>query len=163
MTKFRIVHLGSEQIAASYSLVRTIAPEVSPERWQDFAEAAIGGNGGILGAYAGNDALHGVAVFRPDTCLYGGRALRVEPMVTLELDETSPVRAALCEALELVALARDCGKLMVSLFSRGYADPAGRKALGWLKLGMEIESVTFAKTLSPELAEPGNVTVLRRR
>jgi tRNA uridine 5-carboxymethylaminomethyl modification enzyme len=40
---------------------------------------------------------------------------------------------------------------------------AGRKALGWLRLGMDLESVTFAKTLSPELAEPGVATALRRR
>jgi hypothetical protein len=163
MSQFRIVHLGGEQIADCYPLVRTAAPEVSAERWQDFAEAAIRGTGGILGAYAGNLALHGVAVFRPDSCLHGGRSLRVDPMVTLELDGSAPVRAALCEALELIAMARDCGKLVLSLNSRGYADPAGRKALGWLKLGMDLEAVTFAKTLSHEPAEPGMVSPLRRR
>ena len=147
MAQFTIAHLYDEQIEDAYPMVRMAAPDLSLERWVEFGLSAIAGEGGVLGAYSGDGTLHGVAVYCPDDRLLAGRVLRIEPMVTFELNPRSPARAALCEALELLAAAKGCRQLVFHLPSRGHADPQSDKGEGWRRLGMALETVTFVKPL----------------
>jgi hypothetical protein len=105
--------------------------------------------GGVLAALAGDGRPHGIAAFRIEQGLVHGRTLKVEPMVTFEINRSSPVRAALCETLELLAVARRCETLLIANPCRGYADPAGAKAAAWAELGFELATVNLARRLVP--------------
>ena len=147
MPDFTVSHLQAGQIAEAYALVRMAAPEVEPERWQAFADSQLGRHGGVLGVFAGDSTLHGVAAYRPDESLRHGRTLRVDTIVTFELNRSAPAREALCEALALLGRALDCASVTVAMPGRGYADPASAKAAPWSALGLALDAVLFVKKL----------------
>lgn len=147
MTSFTVAPLDSAAMADAYPMVRAAAPEVEAEQWQRYAEWLRNAQGGVLGAFAPNARLHGVAAYCRDDELRHGRALRVDLIVTFELSRSAPVRRALCDALEGLAREKRCDRLTLALPSRGFADAASAKAESWSELGFEMDSVTLSKRL----------------
>lgn len=152
MPDFTVTHLDDDQLGEAYALVRAAAPDVSAERWHGFARMLRARDGGVLGAFAGDSTLHGIAAYRPETCLRGGLTLNVDALVTFELNRASPARAALCRALDLLGHALGCASVTVTMPGRGYADPASARARGWAGLGLALDSVVFKKNLAPTLS-----------
>jgi hypothetical protein len=147
MPHFDIVHLREDRIAEAWLLVRMAAPSVALERWTRFA-AAIRSRGGVLGAIAGGGALHGVAAYRLDEDLRHGATIRVDLLVTCELSASAPVRAALVEALEVIARSHGCAALTVLLPKPRGPEPATRSA-PWAALGFEAGPLAFVKPFAP--------------
>ena len=154
MADFKVMHLWEAQFAEAYALVRTAVPGLAPDRWGEFARAMVRADGGVIGAYAGNGNLHAVAAYRPAQSLHCEQILWVEPLVTFELNESAPARTALCEALELLALAKGCDRLRVQMSSRGYVDGHNPKGKGWQRIGFDVESVTFDKAVNGAFQTP---------
>ena len=149
MSRFTVVHLHENRLDEALPLVRTAAPLVTAERWRQFSRSLRDSDGGILAAFAGDGRAHGVAAYRLEESLVHGRTLRVEPMVTFELSRSARARAALCQALELLALAKGCDSLIISTASRGYADPQSPKTGAWATLEFDLASVALVKRLAP--------------
>ena len=152
MVRFSVKHLQQDQFDAVYPLVRIAAPHLEADDWRHFARRLIAGEGGVLTVSAGDDQPHGVAIYRVDYSLRHGRTLEVELIVTFELKRQAPARAALCEMLELIALARDCNTLSLATASKGYAVVQSPKAEPWAALGLDVDSVVFTKCLMKEPA-----------
>ena len=147
MPRFTVTYLGQDELQAAYPLVRVAAPDVTLEAWREHASRLIGEGGGVLAASTGGGALQGIALYRHEYMLRHGKTLSVEAIVSFELSRAAPARAALCEALEVLALANGCDSIVVTLPARGYADAASDKALGWNANGMKLDSVVFARRL----------------
>jgi hypothetical protein len=154
MPNLSVTILEKEQISTAFSLVQIAAPGVELERWLEFVCRQVQSGGGLIGISAADSSLHGLAAFRPDFCLRYGMTLRVELIVTLELSRSAPVRAALCEALEVIAGARGCSNLSMEVERRGYAEPDSPKARGWESLGLALSSVAFVKQLTSAERSP---------
>ena len=149
MTRFTVIHVGEDRIDETLPLVRMAAPLLSAERWRWCVGEAGRRGGGVLAAFAADGRPHGLAVYRTEESLIDGRMLRVEPIITFEINQSAPARSALCEALELLALAKGCDSLMVVTASRGYADPNCAKADAWARVGMDLACVGLVKRLDP--------------
>lgn len=147
MQHFTISQPGPGVIAQAYPLVRMTAPEVTLEQWREHAGRLFATGGGILAVSAGDSSLLGLATYRPEEDLRHGRVLRIDTIVTFELSHTSPARQALCEGLDRLARELGCSAVTLTLDCRGYVEPACPKCESWLKLGLEPETVTLAKTL----------------
>ena len=149
MVRLTVSPLNDAQTAAALPLVRMVAPEIGRDQWLSHVARLRSRGGGVLGLFA-FDTLQGVAGWRPDDDLRSGRTLRVDPLVTVELTQAAPGRAALCEALERVARETGCSSLVLSVAERGYADPRSGKRAGWSALGFDLEAVTFSRRLGPQ-------------
>lgn len=154
MANFSVVHLHDDRLDEAFPLVRMAAPEATPAQWRRFVGWLRDNDGGVLAAFADDPRPHGIAAFRSEQSLSQSRTLLVDPMVTFELNPSAPARAALCEALELIALAKGCEKLVIATPSRGYTDPAGPKAAAWADLGLAVTKVLLAKRLDSNLSIP---------
>lgn len=154
MSRFTVIHLQEERLDQTLPLVRMAAPLVTAERWRAFAAWLTGNGGGILAAFAGDERPHGIAAYRTEESPIHGRTLRVEPMVTFEINRSAPARAALCQALQLLALAKGCDCISIAAASRGYADPQCPKADSWAVLEFELDSVALVKRLEPPRPAP---------
>lgn len=148
MVWLSVKHLQEDQFDAAYPLVRIAAPELSPDDWRHFARRLTAGEGGILTVASGDGPPYGLAVYRVDYSLRHGRTLYVELIVTFEINLQAPARAALCEMLELIGLAKDCESLTLSTTSKGYAASHSPKADHWAALGLAVDSVLFTKKLT---------------
>lgn len=149
MPRFTVIQVGADRLDSTLPLVRMAAPLTSAPQWSRYVAALSAGGGGLLAAFARDGRPHGIAAYRIEDDLARGRTLRVEPMVTFEINRSGPARAALCEALERLALSLDCACVMISTGSRGFADPRGTKAEAWAPLGFELGSVSLVKRLPP--------------
>ena len=153
MSRFMVIHLQEDRLDQALPLARMAAPLLTPEHWREFVRLLAKDDGGILAAIAGDGRTHGVAAYRIQQGLTYGRALRVEPMVTFEISRSAPARTALCDALELLALAKACDSLVIATSSRGYASPVSAKAAAWAPLGFDLASVELVKRLAGSAAE----------
>lgn len=149
MPQFRVIHLQEDRLDETLPLVRMVAPATTGDGWRRLVRWLSDHDGGVFAAFAGDGRPHGIAAFRVEETLDLGRVLHVEPMVTFELNRTAPVRAALCQALELLALARGCDGLVIATSSRGYASPHCQKARAWADLGLSMTSVILSKRIVP--------------
>lgn len=146
MPPFNVTHLGRAELADAWPLIRAAAPELTNADWCGFASRLIDEKGGVLGVRAADGQLHGVATYRRDEALRGGRTLRVDTILTFELQRDAPVRQALLDALGLLAQAFECTSLAIAMPSRGYAD-GGKKGAAWRALGLDLDSVVFTHRL----------------
>jgi hypothetical protein len=145
MTQFELHHLRRDQMPEAYPLVRMIAPAVTPEQWLEYSAALLARGGGVLGVFAGDATLHGIATYTPEDCLRYGRVLRIENLVTFELNRGAPARQALCEGLELLGSALGCAAVVISVWGHDYAHDARRKCLGWSRIGLAPDGLLLAK------------------
>jgi hypothetical protein len=145
MTQFTVVNLPEDKYDVALPLVRMSAPLTTLHHWREFVRTLFAGTGGILGAFAADDRPLGIAAYCPDHTLLHGRVLRVEPLVTFEVNRAAPVRSALCETLEALARDKACEAIILSTGSRGLVDANGPKSAGWTGLGFDLASVDLVK------------------
>ena len=149
MPRFTVIQVGADRLDSTLPLVRMAAPLTSARQWRRYVESLSAGGGGLLAAFARDTRPHGIAAYRIEDDLAHGRTLRVEPMVTFEINRSAPARTALCAALERLARAQGCACLTIATGSRGFADLHGMKAEAWAPLGFELGSVSLIKRLVP--------------
>ncbi len=153
MPQFTVVHLQQDRLDEALPMVRMASPAATADQWRLFVSWLGRNDGGVLAAIAGDGRPHGIAAFRTEENFSLGRTLHVEPMVTFELSRSSPARTALCQSLELLAIARGCENLVIVTAGRGYANPHCQKAASWAALGLNISSVALAQSLKPAPAQ----------
>lgn len=154
MPELSVSQLGLGQVDEALPLALMAAPRLDPDDWHDRASRLIARSGGLIGVYAPDSRLHGIAAYRPDCSLRLGRTLRVELMVSFELSRRAPVRTALVGALELIAEAMGCETLSIEMDHSAFGpepDAAPRSRL-WRTMGLEPESLVWAKSIEREEA-----------
>ena len=157
MHRFTVIHLQEREFDQALPLVRMAAPMATAERCREFACWLTANCGGIIAAFSGDERPHGIAAYRTEESLVHGLTLKVEPMVTFEINRSAPVRAALCQALELLGMAKGCERLLISTASRGYAESHSAKAGAWARLDFDLVSVDLAKRLEPRGRGAANI------
>lgn len=144
--QFYVVGLGLAEAGAAYPIIRAIAPEISLDDWLDYVRRR-GREGGFIGLFDEGGTMVGLASYRICERLRHGRVLTLDDFVTFELSRSAPARAALMAAAEDRARLLGCAGIEVRAGARGLADTDGRKARGWLALGLTLDSVVFVKSL----------------
>ena len=130
----------------AYPLIRSVAPEVSPEDWQDYVQRRYR-SGGLLGLWDRQGGIVGVLSYRLGERMRHGLVLALDDFVTFELSRAAPGRAILLEAAEKLARDLGCTGLELRLSARGFADDCAPRAQGWTSLGLSLDSVIFVKPL----------------
>lgn len=161
MSQFTVIHLQGDRLDEALPLVRMAAPTATVDQWRHFVGWLGRNDGGVLAAFAGDGRPHGIAAFRPEESLSLGRVLHVEPMVTFELSRSAPARTALCQALELLAVARAYENLVIVTGGRGYVNPHCQKAASWAGLGLDMTSVALAKPLRPSATQTPHLSLCK--
>lgn len=146
MPHFLTSALDEERFDEALPLVRMAIPGLDRQRWRTHCRQMARQGGGVLAA-AADGALHGIASWRPDEDLRLGRVLRVEMIVTLELSDANPVRAALCETLEALCAAHDAVGIALSLPVRERG--AASFPESWRRAGFRRQSLSMCKPIRP--------------
>ena len=146
--QFYVDALTPAQADWAYPLIRSIAPEVSPEDWEDYVQRRYR-SGGLLGLWDGRGGIVGVLSYRLGERMRHGLVLALDDFVTFELSRAAPGRRALLDAAEKLARDLGCTGLELRLASRGFADEHSAKAHGWTALGLSLDSVILVKPLEP--------------
>lgn len=160
MPDFTVSQIGEAQLPDAYPLVRAFAPQVSYERWMEYARTTQE-SGGILGLFGADDNLFGLLTYRHAGTLQHGCVMLVDNFVTFELSRAAPGRRALCEAAEALARERGCAAVELIIGSRGYADGASTKAQGWSLLGHQLTGVVFRKEIGAARSGAPDAAVAR--
>jgi len=147
LPQLMVKELGPRDLRAAWPLVRMAAPALGVGQWQSYAEGLIDRGGGILGVAGEDGGLYGVATYEAAENLRAGRVLRVGTLVAMELTRRSPVRQALCEALDRLAPLFDCRAVAVSVPRRSFAARMAHDSTGIAEPGSELEEVVFMKRL----------------
>ena len=144
--QFYVDALGMAEADAAFPLVRAIAPEIRLDQWLDYVERRSR-EGGLMGLFGSDGTLIGLFSYRIGERLRHGRVLALDDFVSFELSKAAPGRAALMIAAEQLARDLGCTGLEVRVGSRGFADPGSEKTVGWIGLGVALDSVIFVKPL----------------
>lgn len=126
MPKLIIRTLAQSELELAWPLLRGRSSATSASSWRRLAERLLRRGGGIVGVTAEDGLLHGVATFEPVAKAQSPRVLRVDTLVTFELNRAAPVRAALRAALDGFARSLHCEKVLVT----GLVEPRAATARG---------------------------------
>jgi hypothetical protein len=141
------------QIRQAWPLVRMAAPDVTLEQSDRYARALLERGGGLIGVFAGDSTLHGLATYVLDDDLRHGRTLRTDNIITFELNRSAPARHTLLEALCLIGEGFGCTAVVLTMSNRGYADSSSPKAACWQGLGLSLDAVMFARKINSDPME----------
>lgn len=158
---FSAFHLDAQSAPEAFPLIRIAMPGLEQRRWIEHCDTVVHQGGGVLGAFAGDRALHGIAAYWPDADLRLGRVLRVDPLVTFELGPTSQVRLTLCRAIELLCRGLGARGMVVTAPSRGLDGGESLKLEEWARAGLSLDSIQYRKTLQavvPKAADQFRLT-----
>jgi len=108
MSNFSVAAMGPGETPLAYALIRTLAPEVSPEHWRAFVDAHSDRGGGILVLRGRIGGVFGLASYRTEDCARSGKLLLVENFITIEFSASAPGRKLLSEALLRIAAELGC-------------------------------------------------------
>lgn len=144
--QFYVVTLGFPEADAAFPLIRAIAPEVTPDQWLDYVERRCR-EGGLKGLIGTDGALIGLFSWRLGERLRHGRVLALDDFVTFELSQAAPGREALLRAAGNLGRSLGCTGLEIRLGARGFIDVASPKSVGWVNLGLTLDSVIFEKPI----------------
>jgi hypothetical protein len=119
--------LTLDQIPQAFPLISLTVPDLSFERWSDYATSFFGPSGPampgeIVTVQNADRYIYGLAICQPKSDLYHGRILDVENFVTLDLTGGRRAASVLLKAAEDRARAWDCGCVCVSLLGSDAAD-----------------------------------------
>ena len=123
MTETYLVRpLGADQIAQAYPLVSIFEPELTQERWSDYAGALIAQDGkaqdhSIITVQSTQKAIYGLSVYwlRPD--LRRGRILEIENFAVVDITGNRKAAILLLRALEDLARRSSCSCVSISLLN----------------------------------------------
>ena len=146
MGLFGVSELEEHELVPAFALVRTLAPDVSLERWLGYAHE-IKRRGGILALRGAQEALFGLLTWREEDCLRIGRVLLIENFIVFELSGASPGRKALCQAAEALAFERGYSAVRLVIGGKGYVEADLAKSRGWTALGHDLDQIIFTKQL----------------
>ena len=158
MAKFDTFPIDPDRLGEALPLVRMSIPGITETRWLGHCSQMIRLGGGVIAAAAPDGALHGIASWRPDDDLRLGLVLRVEMMVAIELSAASPVRTALCDALEALCLDHEAVGVALSLPVRG-DDQSAAFTDSWTRAGFRRQALCLCKPL--RLPREGAATASR--
>lgn len=144
--QFYVVALHLAEAEAAFPLIRAIAPEIMLDQWLDYVERRCR-EGGLMGLIGTDDALIGLFSWRLGERLRHGRVLALDDFVTFELSQAAPGREALLRAAEKLGRSLGCTGLEIRIGARGFIDVASPKAVGWVNLGLTLDSVIFEKPI----------------
>lgn len=144
--QFYVVALALTEAEAAFPLIRAIVPEVTFDQWLDYVECRCR-DGGLMGLIGTDGALIGLFSWRFGERLRHGRVLALDDFVTFELSQSAPGREALLRAAEELGRSLDCTGLEIRIGARGFIDVASPKAVGWVSLGLALDSVIFEKRI----------------
>ena len=145
MPHFAIFELNQGRLCEALPLVRMAVPEIDRPRWTNYCENLIRLNGGVLVATASDDGMHGLAIYHPVEDLRLGWIIRVDAMVTFELNPANPVRKALCEAVEKLCDTMEARGIVLMIAERVSGDPGSSKARGWESAGFRQHGTALWK------------------
>lgn len=144
--QFYVDALTPSRADDAFPLIRTVAPEVTAERWKHYVQRRYQ-SGGLLGLWDEAGSIVGVLSYRLGDRMRHGLVLALDDFVTFELSRAAPGRRVLLDAAEKLARDLGCTGLELRLASRGFADEHSGKAHGWTSLGLALDSVIFVKPL----------------
>lgn len=144
--QFCVDELKTSEADAAFPLVRSIAPEVTPDEWRGYVRRRSM-QGGILGLFGADGEISGLLSYRLGERLRHGTVLALDDFVTFELSRNAPGRQALLAAAEVLAHQLGCGGIELRVAAKGIADPGSPKLSGWVSLGLDLDSVVFATDL----------------
>lgn len=113
--------LSGERIDQAYPLVQAALPQVSLEKWRDFARRKIAGNGatsGIQSVLTEQDYVAGLSVYRVEEDLCHGSTLIADHFMALDLFSRGAVIHALADFLEDLARRHGCGAVHTHIAER---------------------------------------------
>ncbi len=118
--RFTIKPLLPEQVAQAFPVVHTARPNLTLDRWVDYAGELAAGKtqavaNGIMTLQNDQGYIHGLFTYRVDQDLEHGRTLLAENVVVLGLTEQAAATVALIEAVEDLARRHDCGAIHTQL------------------------------------------------
>lgn len=105
MSNFTVEHLGEDRLAQAWPILRAAGAESIPEWWENEARALIGRGGGVLVARTADGSIHGIVTFER-----AEGAPEITRLITFELNRKEPVKHALCDALDLLAIRDSNGR-----------------------------------------------------
>lgn len=146
MPRFVASQVQSDQISAAFPLVRMAMPELDPGSWTRFVAGLAEHGGALLGVFAGDATLHGIAIYRIEESLKGRRFV-VDALVTFELIRAAPARSALMDALEREAVDCGCAALALSMPAKSWLGGTSTKAKAWLREGFALDTIILARPL----------------
>ncbi|MGQ9368129.1 hypothetical protein [Azospirillum sp. ST 5-10] len=106
--------LDRGQIDQAFPLVRTIAPELTVERWRAYAGAAIGRRGGaaatrgIMTVQNDRGYIHGLFSYSVEENLRCGRILVVDDFIVLDLFDVAAAASTLLRSMDGLARSLSC-------------------------------------------------------
>ncbi len=116
--------LGEERILQAFPLVREVSPEVDMEAWSDYAQAMLGEPApapeaqGIVAAWAQNEYLRGLFVYRLLPDIHCGRVLSTEFFIGGSPFRKEIVADALLAGAERLAREHSCDAVHTMLPTR---------------------------------------------
>ncbi len=144
--------LAPERVAASFPLVRLLAPELDLGLWQrfarDFARGAPRRERGILCAVGEGGHACGLAIYRVLLDLRHGRVLSADHVIVLDIVDPRPVAMALVNALEGLSEALGCAALRT-----GFDTSQRSLRTLWQASGHRVEKTLLCKR--PAARGPG--------
>jgi hypothetical protein len=146
MPDLRVKLLEEGDIGLAYPLVLRAA-RVQPARWAAFARELREAGGDIIGAWAEDGQLLGVATYRPTDSLRQDATLAVELIVAFEMSRDGPVRRALCAALEEIARRLGCASVSYTLAAAGSCEADSSRRRRWEELGLSLQTFGFVRSL----------------
>ena len=157
MPRFSVRQLACEQSPAAFPLARMAVPGLDLPSWSRFVAGLAEQGGSMLGVFAGDATLHGIALYRVEESLRG-RRLFVDALVTFELNRAAPARAALMAALEREAAESRCATLALSLPAKGLVDAGATKAEAWVRDGFGFDAVVLSRAVDADAAVAASAT-----
>jgi hypothetical protein len=105
MPNFAIEHLSTRQLSEAWPILHATRAVPVAVWWENEAKDLIRRGGGVLVARTADGSIHGLATYESVDRPHEGRLLEVGKLIAFELNRKEPVRHALCEALDSLALA----------------------------------------------------------
>ena len=117
MMHFAVAPLRPHEIARAFPLVQLLMPSIDLRRWKRFAcrfLRSASGRRGILSVRDHRGHIRGLAIFRRQFDI-SGPVLLADPVLFVDLLDSSEVGLALIEALEAKAREVGCDEVWVSI------------------------------------------------
>ena len=163
---FAVRPLSPDRVDEAYPVVRAAMPDLSLERWRDFASRAVGEPAvspppGIMLVESAQGYIYGLCAYRLQHDIRHGRVLVIEELVTLGLVDGASVAATLIAALEERARELGCAAMNLNM-SDSFPPRPSCSALRDLltRNGHCVDGVRLLKRIDRPEGQPP--TVLRR-